>query len=73
MKRVTLSHAARLKGRKWYQNRHGDFLPVAVLQRRAVGPNWRIQLTDGRDFLVDPRTMVYVRTRRPRGSGPKEG
>jgi hypothetical protein len=56
-----MSHAKRLTSQKLYRNRHGDMFPVAALCKRS--PNWRITLEDGRQFLVDPSTVLYVRTR----------
>jgi hypothetical protein len=54
-----------LKSTKWYRNRHGELFPVAGLCKKS--PNWRIELEDGRTFLIDPSSVLEVEVR---GSRP---
>ena len=62
-KRVTLSRALRLKAPKYYRSPRnpGCLYPVVLLAKK--NPNWRIVLNDGRDFLVDPSTLLEVEAR----------
>lgn len=59
LERVSLSRAARWKKKPvYYRSTRGDLCPVAKIERKR--PNWRLVLEDGRDFLVDPRTMLLA-------------
>ena len=57
--RVTLTRAARWKRKRaYYQSTRGELCPVVHVEKKR--PNWRLVLDDGRDFLVDPRTMLLA-------------
>ena len=59
LERVTLSRAARWKRKRaYYRTTRGDLCPVVRVEKKR--PNWRLVLDDGRDFLVDPRTMLLT-------------
>lgn len=58
--RVTLCKAAGYTRRKvYYLTSKGDFVEVAHIVRKR--PNWQLTLTDGRQFLVDPRTTLETK------------
>ncbi len=55
--RVSLSKAKGYKRRKvFYRCSNGDLARVKTVERKR--PNWRLVLEDGRDFLVDPSTVL---------------
>lgn len=57
MERVSLSQAARWKKKAaYYRSSRGDLCRVVKIERKR--PNWRLVLEDGRDFLVDPSTVL---------------
>jgi hypothetical protein len=56
---VSLSRAARWKRKRaYYRTTRGDLCSVVRVEKKR--PNWRLVLDDGRDFLVDPRTMLLT-------------
>lgn len=61
LERVSLSRAARWKKKPaYYRTTRGQLVAVVKVCPRACGPNCRLSLEDGREFLVDPRTMLYA-------------
>ena len=57
MERVTLSRAAGWRRKQaFYRDSRGELCPVRLVEKKR--PNWRLVLADGRDFLVDPKTML---------------
>jgi hypothetical protein len=69
LKRVSLHRATHLQKQVGFQkhqksilfrNRRGDLFPVTFISKQNGGPNWRLVLADGRDFLVDPSTLLEV-------------
>jgi hypothetical protein len=59
VERVSLSRAARWKRKRaYYRTTRGDLCPVVCVEKKR--PNWRIVLEDGRDFLVDPKTLLVA-------------
>jgi hypothetical protein len=58
VERVSLSQAARWKKKyAYYRTSRGELRRVVRIERKR--PNWRLVLEDGRDFLVDPSTMLF--------------
>ena len=60
MRRVTFAKAKTLKRQKFYRNRQGELFAVRSFAHQNGGPNWRITLEDGREFLADPKTVLEV-------------
>ena len=59
MERVSLSRASRWKRKRaYYRTTRGDLCSVVRVEKKR--PNWRLVLDDGRDFLVDPSTMLLA-------------
>ncbi len=61
LERVSLSRVARWKKKRaYYRTTRGQLVAVVKVCPRACGPNCRLSLEDGREFLVDPSTMLYA-------------
>lgn len=55
--RVTLSKAQKWgKKKAYFVNRHGERFLVTKIEKKR--PNWQLTLEDGREFLVDPSTVL---------------